>query len=90
MIEKVLKSGNACIIDVRTVSEFMGGHVVGSKNLPLNELENNFTELHGVKDIVLCCASGGRSAYAKAFLQAQGIDCYDGGSWMTVNRILNQ
>lgn len=89
MLEEVLKSGKANIIDVRTVSEFMGGHVVGSKNLPLNEIENKFTELQSLNDIVLCCASGTRSAYAKAFLKAQGIECYDGGSWMTVNRILN-
>jgi rhodanese-related sulfurtransferase len=35
--------------------------------------------------IILCCASGGRSAQATAFLKTKGVDCENGGGWMEVN-----
>ncbi len=33
--------------------------------------------------ITLICMSGGRSGQATAFLKAQGINCTNGGSWLT-------
>jgi len=43
-------------------------------------------ELKSLKTpLVLCCASGGRSAVAANFLSSQGIECIDGGSWLNVN-----
>ena len=36
---KALVEQGAVIIDVRTVSEFRGGHVAGSKNIPLQEIQ---------------------------------------------------
>jgi rhodanese-related sulfurtransferase len=40
--------------------------------------------------VVLCCASGNRSGQATYFLQAQGIDCENGGSWLDVNYQLSK
>lgn len=34
--------------------------------------------------LILCCASVGRSGQAVGYLAAQGIECVNGGSWMTV------
>jgi phage shock protein E len=74
------------IVDVRTPGEFMGGNVIGSINIPLQEIQERLDELKSLpQPIILCCASGGRSGQATSFLQRQGIDCVNGGSWMDVN-----
>lgn len=81
---------NAVIIDVRTRQEFMGGHVSGSKNIPLDQIRSSVDEIKKMKSpVVLCCASGMRSAQATSFLKAQGIECENGGGWMKVNNIVN-
>ncbi len=74
------------IIDVRTPSEFMGGHVQGSINIPLQEIPQRVAEISAMQQpIVLCCASGNRSGQATQFLRQHGIDCSNGGSWLDVN-----
>ncbi len=88
-IVSLLKSPDTVIVDVRTPGEFMGGHVVGSINIPLNEIPGRVEEFKKMGNIVLCCASGGRSAQARGFLAQQGINCADGGSWLDVNYYKN-
>lgn len=83
--EELIKSGEATIIDVRTPAEFMGGHVAGSINIPLNEIASRLDEIKNRKNILLCCASGGRSGMATEFLKQNGIACENAGSWMDVN-----
>ncbi len=79
------------VIDVRTHGEFLGGHVAGSKNIPSNEVPARVEEFRAMaQPFILCCASGNRSGQATAFLQQQGIDCMNGGSWLTVNYELNK
>ncbi len=74
------------VVDVRTPEEFMGGNVAGSKNIPLNEVPHRVEEFKAMSTpIVLCCASGNRSGQATNYLQAQGVDCSNGGSWLDVN-----
>ena len=74
------------IIDVRTPGEFMGGHVAGSINIPLQEIQNRKDEIMALaQPIVLCCASGMRSGQATAYLKSLGLDCENGGSWLDVN-----
>ncbi len=83
--EELIKSGEATIVDVRTPSEFMGGHVNGSINIPLQEISARLTEFKKMKNIVLCCASGNRSGQAAAYLKQNGIECKNAGSWLEVN-----
>ncbi len=79
------------IIDVRTPEEFMGGNVVGSINIPMHEIQQRLDEIKAIEEpIVLCCASGGRSGQAAAFLKSLGINCENGGGWMDVNHSLQQ
>jgi phage shock protein E len=79
------------IIDVRTPGEYMGGHVAGSINIPLQEIQQRVDEIKALhKPVVLCCASGNRSGQATAFLKNQGIDCENGGSWLSVNYAAQQ
>ncbi len=74
------------ILDVRTSSEFRGGHVAGSINIPLQEIQQRVTEIKSLpQPIILCCASGGRSGQATAYLKSLGIECKNGGGWMDVN-----
>lgn len=86
-IEKIIKEKQGTIIDVRSPGEFMGGNVMGSINIPLQEIPQRVTELKNMKaPLVLCCASGGRSGQAHGYLTQQGIECYNGGSWLDVNQ----
>lgn len=79
------------IIDVRTPAEFADGHVQGSINIPLNEVPHRIEDIAPMpQPIVLCCASGGRSGQATAYLQSEGIECENGGSWLDVNDRLNK
>ena len=74
------------IIDVRTPGEFMGGHVAGSINIPLQEIQNRADEINALSQpIVLCCASGMRSGQATVYLKSLGVDCENGGSWLDIN-----
>ena len=79
------------IIDVRTREEFMGGHVAGSVNIPLQEIVDREEELLAMsKPIIFCCASGGRSGQAAGYYKQKGIDCENGGSWLDVNYQINK
>ncbi len=90
-IEKIIKEKQGTIVDVRTPSEFTGGNVAGSINIPLEELEKRMDELKKLKQpLVLCCASGGRSGQAHGYLAQKGIECFNGGSWLDVNYIHSQ
>ena len=78
------------VVDVRTVEEFRGGHVVGSINIPLQEVVSRADEIKNLKQpIIFCCASGGRSGQATQYFKSLGIDCENGGSWLDVNYQLN-
>ena len=85
-IEKIIKEKQGTIVDVRTTEEFGGGNVSGSINIPLQEIEKRIDELKSFKQpLILCCASGGRSGQAHGYLAQQGIECFNGGSWLDVN-----
>jgi phage shock protein E len=70
-IETMIKEGKATIIDVRSRGEFMGGHVAGSVNIPLQEIPDRIEEFKNMKNIVLCCASGNRSGQATLYLKTK-------------------
>jgi len=80
-----LKAKGALIIDVRTSGEFASAAAPGSLNIPLDQLPQRMTELDRGKPIILCCASGSRSAYAQRFLQQAGFgEVYNAGPWQRV------
>ena len=89
--EQIIKEKKGTIVDVRTASEFMGGNVEGSINIPLQEIQQRIDELKNLKEpLVLCFASGNRSGMATQFLLQQGIECCNGGSWLDVNYYQSQ
>mgnify|MGYP003477600691 FL=1 len=85
-MEKIIAENLGTIVDVRTYGEFSGGSVLGSINIPLNEIPARIEELKAMKaPLVLCCASGMRSGQAHHYLSQNDIECYNGGSWLDVN-----
>ena len=64
---------DAVLLDVRTPQEYREGHIPGSKNVPLQQLDK-LEELTENKDTVLYvyCHSGARSRQATNFLQYMG------------------
>lgn len=85
-ISALLQEG-AVVVDVRTAGEFKGGHVKGSKNIPLNQIGAKMATLQKLnKPLVFCCASGMRSGQATSMAKSQGINCINGGSWSSVAR----
>ena len=88
-LSEILRSEKTVVVDVRSPQEFMGGHVPGSINMPLNEISRHLDELKKMGQIVLCCASGMRSHQATIFLHQHGITCINGGSWTDVNYYKN-
>ena len=76
-----LVAKGAVLVDVRTESEFAGGHVPGATNVPLGGLSTQAAELAGRgKPIVVYCASGVRSAGAKRILHGAGAEVHDLGA----------
>ena len=78
--DKIANGG--ILIDVRTKSEFAGGHAKGAKNIPLDQLANNLSKLNKQTPIVAVCASGMRSGSAVSMLKSNGFEAYNGGSWV--------
>jgi phage shock protein E len=90
-LKELITQKQARIIDVRSPQEFMGGHAEGAINIPLQELNDRLEEIKQMKGpLILCCASGNRSGLAKNYLSQQGLECYNGGSWLDVNYYQNQ
>ncbi|MEX2349961.1 MAG: rhodanese-like domain-containing protein [Flavobacteriaceae bacterium] len=87
---KALVNQGAEIIDVRTKGEFASGHIKGSKNIPLNTLNNNLKLFKDKeKTYLLCCASGMRSGSAKSILKSKGYsNVHNAGSWQSLNNKL--
>lgn len=87
--KKLIKNG-AQIIDVRSKGEFLGGHIRGSVNIPLQEIKGKLSKIKKNKPAITCCASGMRSASAKSILRSSGFsEVYNGGGWMSLqNKIL--
>lgn len=79
---RALLERNAFVLDVRSQAEFAGGHVPGSLNLPMHQIPARAAELLPKdRPLLVCCASGARSAMAVDFLARQGYEAYNLGPW---------
>ncbi|WP_057831757.1 rhodanese-like domain-containing protein [Colwellia sp. TT2012] len=67
------------LLDVRTVEEFLSGHIADAVNIPHKELEARLAELSGAKNsqIVIYCRSGRRAEIAKQVLVKNGFSQLD-------------
>ena len=72
-VAKLRDTEGAVLVDVRTPQEYREGHIPGSKNVPLQQLDK-ISSVADNKNIPLFvyCYSGGRSRQATAMLQRMG------------------
>tara|TARA_R110000772_G_scaffold40794_2_gene95211 strand:+ start:900 stop:1214 length:315 start_codon:yes stop_codon:yes gene_type:complete len=86
-IIKDFATRGAVIVDVRSKGEFSGGAIPGSKNMPLQQIANQVTEIKKWnKPVILCCASGMRSGSATRILKDKGIEAVNGGGWQSLSK----
>lgn len=71
---KELLAAGGMLIDVRTPPEYGAGHIESAVNLPLDTLPEGLDRLDISRrtPLLLCCATGMRSARAKRFLTKAG------------------
>ncbi len=87
-IQEAIQNG-ALLIDVRTASEYKSGCYSGSKNIPLDKINNETEKLKKTgKPVITVCASGMRSGVAASQLRAKGINAINGGAWNRFDRYL--
>jgi len=83
-------NNDAIILDVRTEKEYKSGAITGSKNVPLQDLQNQIESLKSLsKPFIVCCASGVRSAKATKFLNLNNIEAINGGGWQSLKRTID-
>jgi rhodanese-related sulfurtransferase len=87
-LKSIIEQG-AFLVDVRTQGEFVGGHVKGSVNIPLDSIPAKLTKFNNKKNIIVFCQSGNRSGHAITILEQNGFtNVVNGGSWHHVNKFI--
>jgi rhodanese-related sulfurtransferase len=73
---QLINRERAVVVDVREAEEFAAGHMIGAKNVPLNQLEEK--RLPAVKNktvpLLLVCATGARAQRAVAVAKKLGYE----------------
>ncbi|CAN5258148.1 rhodanese-like domain-containing protein [soil metagenome] len=72
---RLINTRNASVVDVRSSEEFAGGHIVGSRNIPSEQLPKRLAELGKNRSNPVIVADGnGRGAAALcAMLRKEGF-----------------
>ncbi len=70
--KSMLDQGDAVFIDVREPNEYVEGHAVGTKLIPLNSVFGRQSELPEDTDLLFICKMGQRSALACEYAAAAG------------------
>lgn len=88
-VREFLTKETTTIVDVREPFEFDSGHIPGSINIPLGDVQHRIDYFKDLdKPLVMVCRSGGRSGMATAILQARGVeDVHNGGGWEYVEQL---
>lgn len=76
-----LKKQGAQIVDVRSTEEFKQAGNPQALNIPLDILSSRLNKIRRTVPVVVCCASGSRSALATRILKAKGHTVYNAGKW---------
>lgn len=68
-----LNNSDAVLLDVRTVEEYRQGHIEGSLNIPLHNIQDVKHRISALDmPIYVHCLSGSRSAQAASALKSMG------------------
>ncbi len=73
---QLINRERAVLVDVREPEEFATGHMIGAKNVPLNQLEEKLTGAVKNKSVplLLVCATGARAQRAVATAKKLGYE----------------
>jgi rhodanese-related sulfurtransferase len=82
------------VLDVRSEAEWKAGHIPGSLNVPLAEMERRLKEIPRGR-LIVHCQSGGRAAMASSLLLARGfgeVQLFSGGfaEWRAAGHPINR
>lgn len=71
----LMNKKDSLVLDVRESGEFAQGHILGARNIPLDELDKRVKEIERFKDkpVVVSCAVGNRAGSAAKLLREQGF-----------------
>ena len=82
---KGMLARGAQIVDVRTKVEFRSQSHPKAINIPLDELDARLRELDPNRPVLLCCASGSRSAVGVSLLRRKGFkEVANLGAWSRI------
>lgn len=73
LLEKMKKGENFTLVDLRKPDEFKAGHIRGAINIPIGDIENQFTSLSIDNETILYCNSGPWSRQAYKILKDKGF-----------------
>lgn len=73
-IAQRVSAGEFLVLDVRSDSEWNGGHIPQAQHRFLGKLDETISSINSDKPILAHCGSGIRSAIAASILQAAGFD----------------
>ena len=74
-VTNLVNQEGAVILDVRPAEEFRAGHISGSRNIPVDQLDNRIGELESHKDkpLILVCETGSQASKAGRQLRPKGF-----------------
>ena len=73
---RMLNDDEAILLDVRSESEYKGGHVLNARNVPLADFDKRLHELQKFtgRQVVVYCDNGMRTSRAVAKLKKAGFE----------------
>ncbi|MDH6166618.1 rhodanese-related sulfurtransferase [Variovorax boronicumulans] len=73
---QLINRERAVLVDVREPEEFATGHMIGAKNVPLNQLDEKLASTVKNKNVplLLVCATGARAQRAVAMAKKLGYE----------------
>lgn len=72
---QLMNRENALVLDVRDAASYGAGHILGARNLPLDDLDKRIGELDKFKSrpVIVVCEAGNSSTRAVRALKARGF-----------------
>jgi len=76
-LEAEIKDSKLKVFDVRKKSEYDSEHILGSINIPLNQLNKHLSSFPQDERFIVVCAGGYRSMIASSMLKQRGWDNFE-------------
>ncbi|HVK10914.1 MAG TPA: FAD-dependent oxidoreductase [Gemmataceae bacterium] len=85
---EALATGEYFILDVRTPTEFVAGHVPGAVNIPVDDLRARLAEVPRDRPVAAYCQVGMRGYLATRILRHAGFEAFNvGGGFQTYRTV---